>query len=255
MSRIIGFLSVDNFYDKSKIVYNVSSLIAMRGYRVCVFDSYFRMNNVSLMFEKNQGNDLKEYISGRLGTNSVLNYVNSNLAYVKTNIANYDYESHINLIEYFFNEIVQYFDFVFIDLNLYNKEINILLNNINEVIMVLEDDNISIRNSSKVLTKLKMFKNIHNVKFILNNAKIISAYKKKCLRVDEICDILKIEVIGVFSKICNRRRISLKLKKIKRIGFNNLVKKIINQDFNNNHFICNKFFLKWFNRLRYYKYE
>ena len=112
MCRVIGFVSVDNFYEKSKVVFQISKHLSNEGNRVCLFDSYFGMNKLSVFAGENKGVDLKEYITGRFGTLSVLNKINSNLFYVKTNNLSFDYNSHINLIQFFISEISERFDFI-----------------------------------------------------------------------------------------------------------------------------------------------
>ena len=104
MCRIISFLSAKGGVGKSTIIYNVSKKLADMSYKVCVIDAYFSMNEISLMFEKIEGVDLREYLIGKLGTSLVLNEYKHNLFYVKTNHTSFDYLKHLSLIKFFIDK-------------------------------------------------------------------------------------------------------------------------------------------------------
>ena len=180
MSRIISFLSAKGGIGKSSIIYNLSKNLSLSDYRVCVIDSYFALNGVSLLLERNKSIDFKEYILGNLGTLNVLNKVNNNLFYVNTNSSNFDYKKHLNLIKFFILEIAENFDFIFIDVNCFDEcVLEVMLEVSNEVIFITSDNEISIRNTAKIINYAKRFKNVYSRKILLNMTREIASIKNK----------------------------------------------------------------------------
>lgn len=249
MCRIIGFVSVDDFYEKSKVVFQISKYLSNEGSRVCLFDSYFGMNKLSVLADDNKGVDLKEYITGRVGTLGVLNKINSSLFYVKTNNLSFDYNSHINLIQFFISEISEKFDYILIDIGCNNMGNNSIFNVLSEIIILVSDEEVVIRNTSKMITYLKQFSNIYDFKMVLNNARIFMAHKNKCLRYNDISLILKVETLYVIPKFFNLKKLRWKKENSIKI----LSKKLIAGELFNKEFY--KHNLNFINKLRYYKYE
>ena len=206
MSRIISFVSACGGIGKTSIIYEVSKIIA-KNKKVCVFDSYFGMNNLSLRFEKENDIDFKDYLTGRLGTYNVLNKVNNNLFYIKTNSVNFDYLKHAELIKFFLYQIAEDFDFLLIDVNCFNLQtLDLMLDVSNEAIVIVSDDETCVRNSAKLIQKINTVKDIYNTNLLINKVRSIKSIKRKCLSEVDISEILKCEVIFSIPKLYNFNR-------------------------------------------------
>lgn len=201
MCRIISFISSKGGVGKTTLITELAKMLSDKSRSVCVFDSYFGMNSLSLKFETEGDIDFKEYLNGELGSREIINKVEANLFYIKTNSARYDYLMHYELIKFFIDEVSSWFDFILIDVNCFNSRIlNLFLECSNEICLVVDDTEETIRNSAKVLQKVCFYNNIKNQKIILNKARIIGEIKGKILSEDDIEDILKREVIFTIPK-------------------------------------------------------
>ena len=99
MCRIISFVSASGGIGKTTLLFHAANELSKK-YKVCVFDSYFSMNDLSERYLGNVSYDLKDYLIGKLGTFNVLNKVKNNLFVVKTN-ERFDYLKHGELIKFF----------------------------------------------------------------------------------------------------------------------------------------------------------
>jgi len=198
MCRVVSFLSAKGGVGKSSIICSLAKELSYKNFKVCVIDAYFGMNSLSSKFEKNNGIDLKEYITGNLRASETLNHYNDRLSYVKTNQVTFDYLSHIELIKFFVMELVSQFDYILVDVNCFNDKItSAMLDVSNEAIIVLNDHSDTIRNSIKLIQKVYLFSGIKNVNLILNQARVALEMSGKTLGEHEIKDILKQEILFV----------------------------------------------------------
>ncbi len=196
MSRVISFLSAKGGVGKTTIIYNLAKMMRELDYRVCVFDAYFSMNSCSLLFEKEKTIDFKEYLVGRVGTDFVLNKVNENLYFVKTNSNSFEYLKHQGLIKFFIEEAANRFDYIFIDVNCFNEQsLMTMLNSSSEAVVVADDDNNSLRNCAKLISKVKLCSHVYDIKIILNKMRVIHLLKNKTLSETEISSLLKTNII------------------------------------------------------------
>ena len=61
MCRIISFISSAGGIGKTSIIYELSKDLSSSKNKVCVFDGYFGINNLSLKYENDEDIDLKDY--------------------------------------------------------------------------------------------------------------------------------------------------------------------------------------------------
>ncbi len=258
MCRIIGFLSSRGGIGKTEIVFNVSKEISKMGQSVCVIDSYFNINNLSLKFERGDSVDLCGYLSGRFSMSAVLNKYSRNLYFIKTNAVNFDYYAMLKLIRYFINEIKEKFDYIVIDLNNFDRRIyEGLITVISEAYIISDDDEVSIKNLYKILNGLKLIKSVLSVKVILNKLRVIKSLKGKCFKEKEIEEILKFDIFFSIPKVYkNKSKVFLKNENIlnkyyKLLSYNIITNKNIKFDIYKNY----KGLFGCFRKLRYFKYE
>lgn len=258
MCRVIGFLSSCGGVGKTEIVFNVSKEISKNGQSVCVIDSYFNINSLSLKFEKSDSVDLCGYLTGRYSISAVLNKYSRNLYFVKTNILNFDYYSALKLISHFINEIKEKFDYILIDLNNFDRGIyEELITVISEAYIISDDDEVSIKNLYKIINGLKSIKSVLSVNVILNKLRVIKSLKGKCFKEKEIEEILKCDIFFSIPKVYkNKSKIFLKNENVlyryyRLLSYNIITNKNIKFDIYKNY----KGLFGYFKKLRYFKYE
>lgn len=243
---------------KTTIVCEVAKFLSEKKFRVCVVDFYFGMNDCALRFDNSFSYDLKEYIIGRAGTINVLNKYNNYLFYVKTNNSLFDYVRHASLIKFFITEIANEFDFVFFDVNTFNERILMLaLESSTETMIVVNDNEIAVRNSDKIIQKIKCFKNICSQKVIMNMAHEIASNKGKCISKSEIEKLLKCEILFTIPKFYKNNYFGGKrLKDLKRKIISKLSYAIItNKTTKNGIELRYKGLFGILRKIRYAKYE
>ncbi len=201
MCRIISFVSAVGGVGKSSIIKLLAEGLAGNKKKVCVIDGVFALNSLSEKLKNKTSFDLSGYLRGNVNYFSVLNKVNDNLYFVKTDDSRCDYYLKGELIEKFIQEISCEFDYILIETSSYDiRNMSLFLNMTNEVFFIITQDNEVIRNSFKLIQKLYQFKNLKNIKLILNKQKVISEINGKVLSEDYISKIFKIEVIFCFPK-------------------------------------------------------
>ncbi|MBR7172369.1 MAG: ParA family protein [Clostridia bacterium] len=199
MCRIIGFVSAKGGVGKTSIIFHLANELSKK-YRVCVFDSYFFLNDISERFAGSVGGDLKDYLTGELGTDNVLRKVRSNLYLVRTN-ENFDYLKHSELIKFFISELSFRFDYILIDINSFNfRVLNLMLCVSTEIVYICTDDELCVKNTAKLMVYIKNFTKAKSSKFILNKARIIHMMRNKCLNVNDISELLKMDSLFVIPK-------------------------------------------------------
>ena len=257
MGRVILFLSAFGGVGKTSLIYRVSQNISSMGIKVCDVDLNFRFNHLSNLFNYNDEIDLKKYLYGTYGTFEVLNKVNDYLYYVKTDL-NFEYEKHIDLICYHISEIKSKFDYIFVDTNATNDYIlNPILSTVDEVFIICTDVEIDIFRTQKIVKKLSKFKNINNVKLILNKVRIVHSIKEKCLNEKDINEILKTDIIFVVKKFYkNNHFLNAENKKFNPKILKNLSYSIITNK-RQGYCIQKEYFgiIGWLKKIREYKYE
>lgn len=258
MGRVIGFISSKGGVGKTSIIEIVSKGLIGFGCKVCVFDSYFSSNVISLIIGNENDIDLKEYLIGNKGTQCVLNKSFYNLYYVKTNSHVFDYYKHLNLIKFFIEEISQIFDYVLIDINSFDRAIfESMVGVSSEIICVCSGDEIEIRNMAKMISSIKFFKKEIVINLILNKFKVISSMIGKCLGEKEIFELLKVGILATIQKFYKYNK-TTNFKKNK--NSNNLVKNLSYSIITNKkECYCDykkyKGLFGMFRRWRYLKYE
>lgn len=258
MCRIISFASIKGGVGKTSIIYTLSGLLAEHNHKVCVIDGYFNVNQLSLMYLKIGGVDLKEYLSGKTSSREVLNKCLSNLYFVKTNSVTYDYLKHTELIKFFISEIAENFEYILIDVNCFNEKISSLFfDSSNECFVVLDDEVFTIRNTAKLIQKVYLYNNIYNLKLILNKQRIIKTIKKNVLESEDIFSMLKVEGIFVFKKYFKDNIFCSKLKGDSK---SNVLSKFYKSVIGNTYYKVDYFkpyrgVVGYFRRLKYERYE
>lgn len=187
---------------KTSIIYELAKELSRQGHSVCVMDAYFNMNVCSTMFEDRPGVDLKEYLCGNLKAYDVINETQYyNLYYVKSNSVTFDYLAQSELIKEFTVSVSCHFDFFLIDVNCFNERIlNLMLEVSSESMIIVNDQEDTIRNSMKLVQKVHLYSNINNISMTINQARIIKEMKGQVLGEEEIEDILKQEILFIFPK-------------------------------------------------------
>jgi MinD-like ATPase involved in chromosome partitioning or flagellar assembly len=207
MCRIVSFISCKGGVGKSSLILSLAVGLSEQRKKVCVVDGYFGINGISLMIEnKFQNNeecnfDLKDYLIGNLTAEECLVEASNNLFFIKTNSSTFDYLSHYELIKFFIEELSFKFDFILIDVNSFSlKNSTMFFECSNETVIVLDDSEIAIRNSSKLIQKTFFYENIKSRNLIINKARIIGELNRQFLNEKDIEEILKIKVLFVFPK-------------------------------------------------------
>lgn len=251
MCRIIGFLSGFNNIENGEMVYRICENISCKNLRVCLVDLHFGMNISSTMFKVNKSVDLKEYLIGKLDSNSILNKVSENLFYVKSNCFSFNYEASMDLINYFIQEISEKFDFIILDFTFNNLKYNIIFQIPHEIFIFCSDREIEIRNTSKIISYLRLYSNILSIKLIIYNARVFLSQKKRCLNAFEIGSVLKVDIILVIPKFLNIKS-KINLVKMKKL-LNDLTDNILlSKSILNNY---SKKYCNLIDKLRFFKYE
>ncbi len=191
MSRVISFLSARDGYGKSSIIYAIATSLAGKGFRVCVFDSYFSLNHTSFKFSAKRVNDFKSYLNKSCGLGDVLCKQSENLFYLKTNSSTFDYLAHLNLIEKAIDKFKMVFDFVLIDVD--HKNISVrdsLLGLSSECVLIMTPEVSSVVSTLKLIEFLKRFKNLTNLNVIINRLQVIKSLCNKALGEKDILKIM-----------------------------------------------------------------
>ena len=150
----------------------------------------------------------------------MVNKVETNLYFIKTDSINFDYNKHIEHVNLILEEIAFEFDYVLIDSCVFNDlAFSGLLEISNEIIMVLTDDNIVIKNSAKLISKIKSKSKNVQVKILLNKARIIHQIKGEVLDEITISKLLKEEIIFVLPKFLKYNQIKIQ----KMVNFKNKI--------------------------------
>lgn len=205
MCRIVGFVSCKGGVGKTSILKVIGETLSKKEKKVCLIDGYFGVNCLSLEMEKindKQSVDLKQYLNGESNCQSVLNKMNQNLYFIKTNSSTFDYKKFKNSIQNFILEISNYFDYIFIDINNFdNHSSDLFLKICNEVLIVVLDDEIVIRNSAKLIQKICLYNNLKVKNILINFARTIAQIRGFVPGEKEIEKILKTGVIFSFPKL------------------------------------------------------
>ncbi len=201
MCRIISFVSAAGGLGKSSIINLLANSLSEGGFSVCIFDGVFTLNMLSAKYENSKILDLSNYLVGDINSNLVLNKINENLYYVKTDNATFDYLSKSDLIQRFINDISFNFDYILIDTSSYDiRNISLFLGLSSEVFVVTSHDGLVIKNTKKLVQKINYYKNITNKKIILNKQKIIGEINGKKLNENFIEAYLGLDIIFAFPK-------------------------------------------------------
>lgn len=217
MARIINFVSATGGVGKSSLIFVSSQKLAQMNYKVCIVDGVFGLNSYSKIVDAKV--DLKDYLCGKV-TREVLNKINRNLYLIKSDCLNFDYNKHLQFINYLIDEISNYFDYIIIDSNVLDKiSFCSLLNVSSEVLMITTDDEISLQNNAKLCSEILFQNNILNLKIIVNKARIIKEINGKVLGKNEIEKLYKRQVLFVIPKFYKNNF----LKITKSNNFNNKI--------------------------------
>ncbi len=263
MCRIVSFVSSKGGVGKSSLIFSLALGLSKKQ-RVCVIDSYFGMNQLSLMIEdyfnlyNKDSFDLKNYLNGSLSLSEVINLANDNLFYIKSNNATFDYLSHYELLKFFIEQLSSEFDYIFIDVNTFcNKTLSLFFETSNEMILVLDDSEVAVRNSSKLIQKSYFYDNIKVRNLVISKARIITQIYKKCLNQNDIEEILKLQVMFVFPKLLKNNFFQNKNLRLKdKIMLAKFVKAFKSNQFVDSGAVSEyKGLLGYIKRRIYFKYE
>lgn len=201
MCRIISFVSGKGGVGKSSIINLLSTALSENDKKVCVIDGVFSLNYLSNKFGNRGAYDISKFFCGNISASLALAKKDNNLYYVKTNDSDFDYKSCGELFKEFISSIRFDFDYILIETNsLDTKNLSMFLNLSTEVILVTTAEREVLQNSFKLVQKIKYYKNITNVKTIVNMYNFGEAVSGKVIPFADISDVLKAEVIFVFPK-------------------------------------------------------
>lgn len=199
MCRIVSFVSSSGGVGQTSLIYELSKMLAEKNCRVCVFDGHFNLNVISLKYKSNLCHDLMEYLTGNINAVDALCSENSHLKFVQTNMVTFNYLAHYELIKVFVSELSEHFDYILIDTNsCAKKQLSLMLECSNEVVMMLSNEVISIRSGAKFLQKIYFYENILSVNIVLNKVKVIAEISGRALGEKEISEIFKMPLLYVF---------------------------------------------------------
>ena len=194
MGRIINLVSAKGGVGKSTLIYFLAHALSKKNYSVCVVDGYFYYSSFACFW--NNESDVKNYLLGEQGMFDAINKVNQNLYFAKFDSVGFDYYLHIEAVKHFVCEVALEFDFILIDSNAFDKKsFDMFLSVSNEIFLVTTSDICALKNSAKLLSKIKRSKSEKCVKIILNKEKIISEIEDKILSEVEIEKHLKTEIV------------------------------------------------------------
>lgn len=201
MCRIISFVSAAGGLGKSSLINVLADSLSSAGFSVCVFDGVFSLNSLpSKMGNKNM-TDLSDYLVGNINSYLALNKINENLYFVKTNDASFDYLSKGELIARFINDISFNFDYILIETSSYDaRNISLFLSISTEAFVIINQEISVLENTKKLLKKISFYKNIANVKLVLNKQKIIGEITGKIISEERINFMFGQEIIFSFPK-------------------------------------------------------
>lgn len=201
MCRIISFVSAKGGSGQTSVVSMLASGLAEKGRFVCVIDGVFAFNEFALSMERSRAFDLAEYLAGNIGLLDALNKAQENLYFIKTNEAGFVYLKFGELIDKMIFALSERFDYILIDVNTHDKNnLNLFLSVSTEVFIIVSQDKNTLLGSRKILKRIDFYKNITNVKIIVNKFKTISSLKNKSLNEGDIEAIVGRKIIFCFPK-------------------------------------------------------
>ncbi len=201
MCRIISFVGSRGGVGKTSIILTLAEQMRNQNKKILLIDGYFSINDLAMRFDVKKEIDFKEYITGDAREYDVLNYAKHNLLYLKTNKTNFDYKRHESVFCEFINNISKNFDFIFIDVNNNDFEnLNLFLKYSNETIIVMGDEKIDVLNSYKFIQKIRYFKNITNIKIVINKAFIVGQLSGERVSDSDVQNLFETDVLFVFEK-------------------------------------------------------
>ena len=194
MGRIINFVSAKGGVGKSTLVYFLAHKLSEKNYNVCVVDGYFYYSSFSCYWSNQK--DMKSYLLGEQNMFYALNKINQCLYFAQFDSVSFDYYTNMDMIKYFVLKAANNFDFVLIDSNLFDKKsFDMFLTVSSEIFLVTTSDICALKNSAKLLSKIKRYKREISVKIVLNKMKIIGEIEEKILSENEIEKLLKSEIL------------------------------------------------------------
>ena len=119
----------------------------------------------------------------------------------------------------------------------------------NEVIIVLSDDEMCVRNSSKLISIVSSKFNINNIKLLLNKIRVVKSLKRKCLSENDISEILGNEIIYSIPKLYNFKKEFDKY--ISKLSYSIVLNKNFSYDFYSKY----KGIFGFIRRIKYARYE
>lgn len=196
---MISFVSAKGGLGKTSVISMLARSLSDSGKMVCVIDGVFALNELSFKFDSKRTFDLFEYLIGNIGIHDVLNKHNENLFFIKTNDPRFDYASREDLICELIVVLCERFDYVLIEVSALNpKSLNMFLKASSEAFVIVDQEREVLLNSIKLLDKIKNYKNITNIKLILNKFKVISELLGECMGEEEIETILRFKILFSF---------------------------------------------------------
>ncbi len=225
MCRIVGFVGVYGGIGTTSIIFDLSKRLSANGYKVCVVDACFNNNDLSFKYEKEKLKDLKEWVVGSFDDEYVLNRIENNLCVIKTNSFKFDYFRHCKMIVELIKNITNKFDFVLIDLGVFDDRIIELIFGLNEIFIISGDDKRSVMQISKLHKKFLFYNNLNNIKIVVNKANLIGELGGRKFLKSEIETMTKLEVLKVIPKFFKHNYFNYKIitkKQLKiMVGFCN----------------------------------
>ena len=201
MCRIISFVGSRGGVGKTSIILMLAEHIRNQNKKILLIDGYFSINDLSMRFDVKNEIDFKEYITGDAREYDVLNYAKHNLLYLKTNKTDFDYKRHDSVFCEFINNVSNKFDYILIDVNNLDFEnLNLFLKCSNETMIVMSDEKIDVLNSHKFIQKIRCYKNITDIKIIINKAFVVGKLAGERVSETDVQTLLETDVLFVIEK-------------------------------------------------------
>lgn len=201
MGRIVGFVGARPGVGVTTICFELAKKLANRRARVCVFDFYFSINDISQKFEVECQFDLSDYLIGKIGFDGVTQRVNEDLYLIKSNKSRFDYLRYKADIKNLISSLSFQFDYILIDINSFDfRNLEFAAEIITEAYLIFDNEPNSIIMIARIKRILNAKCNIQNINLVLNKSCIIGQLKRKYLSRNEIEELLCDDIIFEFPK-------------------------------------------------------
>lgn len=206
MARIINIVSNDAV-SGGKLFFEIATRLS-KFKKICVFDMNFGFNQVVYLFDKYPRFDLKDFLIGDKRFEEVIGACGKNLYLIKSNNVFFDYLEYVKDIKRIIKKYEVEFDYIFIVGFLCDvKSLDFNCSISTEVLMVIDNSIQSLFYAHNIIKKCSEYKQIINIKILLNNHKIIGEISGISLSKEKIKQVLKTEILFALGSVVINKKI------------------------------------------------